>query len=117
MDTRSKILDRAGAVELARKHPRLRVVTGYFDVLLAEHVRELRKLAEGVVLVAAIAEPPQPILAARARAEMAAALEMVDYVIAEDVLPFVADADVVDWRAADGRRCQELIDHVRKRHE
>jgi hypothetical protein len=49
MDTRNKIIppDRAAllAGELRDRGAAVRVVTGYFDVLVADHVRRLREIA------------------------------------------------------------------------
>lgn len=57
-------------------------VSGYFDPLLAAHVRRLEELRqEHVGLVAVIADPAQPVLPSRARAELAAALACVDWVV------------------------------------
>lgn len=50
--------------------------------MLAGHARRLNEIAEpGGVLVAVVTEPARPILAARARAELVAALQIVDYVV------------------------------------
>src|SRR5690348_1017409 len=86
MDTREKIVtpERAAALagQLRTKGSALKVVTGYFDVLLAEHVRRMRELADGTAsLFVVVLDPPQPVLAARARAELVAALAVVDYVV------------------------------------
>jgi len=57
-------------------------VTGHFDPLLAEHVRLLsRHSSPNRVLVVEITDPARPLLAQRARAELVAALAMVDYVV------------------------------------
>lgn len=57
-------------------------VTGFFDPLLAEHVRRLSRCAKaGQPLVVEISEPDNPLLPQRARAELVAALSMVDYVV------------------------------------
>jgi bifunctional ADP-heptose synthase (sugar kinase/adenylyltransferase) len=81
LDTRTKI------VPLLELHERLqdrptRWVSGYFDPLLAEHVRKLIEQREpGRLLVVEVTNPAQPLLAQRARAELVAALAMVDYVV------------------------------------
>jgi bifunctional ADP-heptose synthase (sugar kinase/adenylyltransferase) len=57
-------------------------VSGHFDPLLAEHVRRLREhLAPGRLLIVEITNSDKPLLAQRARAELVAALTMVDYVV------------------------------------
>jgi bifunctional ADP-heptose synthase (sugar kinase/adenylyltransferase) len=81
LDTRLKII--------SAKEARLRLgdkpaqwVTGHFDPLLAEHVRRLRECsARDRLLVVEITNPARPLLPQRARAELAAALAMVDYVV------------------------------------
>jgi len=85
VDTRQKILswqEAAGRIEqqLAGAPP-LRLVTGHFDPLLAAHARALEEIAAadgrpGVI----ITEPPNPLLAAEARAELVAALAAVEWV-------------------------------------
>jgi len=91
-------------------------VTGYFDPLLAAHAERLAELkAEGRPLIAAIADPENPILPARARAELVAGLAVVDYV--------VESADGLDsgitpnfrLEEEDRARLEELIEHVHAR--
>ncbi len=58
------------------------LLRGNFDPMLAAHARCVAEMKpEGAVLVALLAEPEKPLMAARARAELAAALGMVDYVV------------------------------------
>jgi bifunctional ADP-heptose synthase (sugar kinase/adenylyltransferase) len=81
LDTRSKI------IPLHEIHERLQRqtahwISGHFDPLLAEHVRLLREAREpGSLLVVEITNPERPLLSQRARAELVAALSMVDYVV------------------------------------
>src|SRR5579872_4843102 len=89
MDTRNKIIGleqaRALVLESSINQDHLKIVTGYFDVLLAEHVRRLREIADGASrLLVVVLDPPDPVLAARGRAELVAALDMVDYVVPAD---------------------------------
>ena len=57
------------------------MVSGYFDPMLASHARRLAQLKRaGSPLLVLIADPGQAILPARARAELVAALRVVDYV-------------------------------------
>jgi bifunctional ADP-heptose synthase (sugar kinase/adenylyltransferase) len=81
LDTRSKIVP----LEQARKQLRDKSaswVGGDFDPLLAEHVRRLREqVAPGRLLIVEITNPARPLLSQQARAELVAALTMVDYVV------------------------------------
>jgi hypothetical protein len=80
LDTRGKILDGA-ALEPFLLAPGARVAIGHFDPLLASHARRLASARDGAAsLVVLVADPPDPLLDARARAELVAALEAVDRV-------------------------------------
>ena len=91
MDTRSKILDPSSTLQRLSEHdhPAVLIARGSFDILRAEHCRRLaREKAKSeklVVLVANEAEDagtPRPtVLDARTRAELVAALQVVDYVV------------------------------------
>jgi bifunctional ADP-heptose synthase (sugar kinase/adenylyltransferase) len=108
LDTRSKIisLEQARAQELAKSAC---WVAGYFDPLLAEHVRKLREyVAPDRLLIVEVTNPDRPLLAQRARAELVAALAMVDYVVlgnGTSALPGI-----------DGSVTQRFIEDVRRRH-
>jgi bifunctional ADP-heptose synthase (sugar kinase/adenylyltransferase) len=122
LDTRSKILTLEAARAL--QVPRLTVVTGYFDLMRAAHICELetvrRRTGAGAML-AAVLPWDDAVLSQRARAEMTAALRMLDYVVAIDrsdlssLIEALRPADVVHLDAADARRNRELIDHVHRR--
>jgi bifunctional ADP-heptose synthase (sugar kinase/adenylyltransferase) len=126
-DTRNKIIDMARARQIAgeirSKGSRLILVTGYFDVLVVDHLRRLKELAhDDGKLMAVVLDPPESLLTPRARAELVAALAMVDYVVlagqndpGELLAECPADA-IVREEAADLRRRQELTAHVRRRH-
>ena len=124
MDTRIKIITLEAAAALAGRRPPALLVTGYFDVLLAAHVRELARVRaahpDGVLLVA-LTTPAVPVLDLRARAEMVAALAMVDYVVSlEDqqmpgLLGAFPAARTVRLEAAHEQRMRELIQHVHRR--
>jgi rfaE bifunctional protein nucleotidyltransferase chain/domain len=83
-------------VQLRRTGRRISFANGCFDVLHAGHIRYLQAARQqGDVLVvginsdrsvAALKGPGRPLLPARARAELVAALEPVDYVIIFDEL-------------------------------
>lgn len=114
----------AAALEIARTMQvsgmPVTVVSGYFDPLLAGHARRLAEIAApGGFLMAVVTEPERPILPARARAELVAALAVVDYVVsAEDGAELLAQlpADrVFREEAADLRRAQELVARVHQR--
>ena len=86
MDTRDKIVAPADAPALARERraagERVALVSGFFDPLLAAHALRLREIAQASqALFVAIEDPPQPLLEARARAELVAGLRVVDYVV------------------------------------
>lgn len=127
MDTRIKILDPAETLAIARRlrdeGKTLKAVVGCFDPVLAGHARRLGDVRdESAVLVAVVVDPPRPILAARARAELVAALAVVDYVVVpgdapvDDFLAGLEAAEVVRSEAADQEITEGLIHHVRSRH-
>ena len=79
MDTRTKIVPIEEVARLAESGAT--VVSGYFDPLLASHAGRLQDLKRsGVPLVVLIADKDDAILPARARAELVAGLQVVDYV-------------------------------------
>ena len=121
MDTRSKILTLEAALQLP---PPLTVVTGYFDVLRAAHVRDLqeaRGLDPGRRLLVVVLPGAETLLDQRARAELVAALRVVDYVVtAEDrdldrLIAAIPPSHLVRLEAADERRSRQLMEHVRSR--
>jgi bifunctional ADP-heptose synthase (sugar kinase/adenylyltransferase) len=98
------------------------VVTGHFDPLLARHARRLNEIAEpGGVLVTVVTESARPILEAKARAELVAALEMVDYVVVaegpalEELLGGLQADRIFREEAADQRRAQDLIAQIHRK--
>ena len=121
MDTRAKIIDLASAARLRRLGGRLKVVTGYFDVLTPDLVRRLRSLSDGGRLIAVVLDPPNPLLPSRARAELAASLSMIDYVLLlpdvglERALEEIRPDAVVREDIAAGKRSHALIEHVHQR--
>jgi bifunctional ADP-heptose synthase (sugar kinase/adenylyltransferase) len=105
LDTRTKIIPLQELEERLRSHA-AQCVSGHFDPLLAEHVRRLEEAREpGRLLVVEITNPAQPLLAQRARAELVAALAMVDYVVLGDGKP-----------SADAGMRERFIEHVLERH-
>ena len=106
MDTRSKIVTLEQAQERAGNRP-TRWVSGHFDPLLAEHVRHLRQsTSPGHLLIVKVTNPAQPLLSQRARAELVAALSMVDYVVLGDGELHSADASITE----------RFVEHVLRRH-
>ena len=119
MDTRSKIVDSRRMAAIAggirARGGRIRIVRGPFDVLVAAHVRRLRGLAGGgATLVVEIEEPAEPLLTARARAELVAALDPVDYVVLGRGEAGQGD-EIVEEGADHERSFRELVRHVHER--
>ncbi len=84
-------------------------VSGHFDPVLAEHVRRLREHARpGELLIVEVTDPETPLLPQRARAELVAALAMVDYV----VLANGSSANAI----VDAGVTTAFIEHVLRRH-
>jgi hypothetical protein len=109
LDTRAKILTAAEAREKL-KNPPVRWISGHFDPLLAEHTRRLiSSAAPGKLLVVEIIEPLQPLLSQRARAELVAALAVVDYAVLSDRN---ASNDPIDTAIT-----EQFIQHVLSRHQ
>ena len=125
MDTREKIveLDRAAeiAATLRSRGARVRLFAGHFDVLTPELVRRLRALTGAGTLIAAVFDPVRPLLPSRARAELAAALSMIDYVVLppgcglDHVIAEIQPDEVIHAEAADVQGSQALIEYVHRR--
>jgi bifunctional ADP-heptose synthase (sugar kinase/adenylyltransferase) len=114
VDTRTKIVAAAEAARIARAGAT--VVTGYFDPLLAAHAERLAGLKrEGLPLLIAIADPENPILPSRARAELVAGLAVVDYVAesADGLTPGLTQTCRLEQE--DQARLEDLIEHVHSR--
>jgi glycerol-3-phosphate cytidylyltransferase-like family protein len=123
MDTRNKILTPAAALALSPARP-LVVVKGYFDVLRAAHARELdeiRRRTSAATLLALVLPLDDALLPLAARAELVAALRMVDYVLPGDagesnrLVSSLGPAETVSLEDADMRRARQLIEHVHRR--
>jgi bifunctional ADP-heptose synthase (sugar kinase/adenylyltransferase) len=109
LDTRSKIIASEQVSEKLAARPS-RWLTGSFDPLLAEHVRRLRQYATpGQLLVVEITNPAKPLLPQRARAELVAALAIVDFVVLKNDAATSQTAD-------DASITERFIDHVLRRH-
>jgi len=84
-------------------------VAGYFDPLLAEHARRLNEhVAPGRLLIVEVMNPARPLLAQRARAELVAALAMVDYVVRGNA--------TVTSPGIDAGVTERFIENVMRRH-
>jgi bifunctional ADP-heptose synthase (sugar kinase/adenylyltransferase) len=123
VDTRTKILTPAALAALDAPQP-LVAVTGRFDILRTGLARELAAARErtGAKSLLAVVRPFEGELAPiEARAELAAALRLVDYVfIAENEdLASLADAvhamETIDLEPGDAERTRKLIEHVHSR--
>ena len=97
MDTRTKIVPLDEIEERLHNRACTRV-SGHFDPLLAENVRRLSAAREpGRLLVVEVTNPERPLLSQRARAELVAALEIVDYVALSDAgTPAALDAGITE---------------------
>ena len=87
-----------------------RWVSGHFDPMLAEHVRRLVEAREpGRLLVVEVTNPAKPLLGQRARAELVAALSMVDFVV-------LGDGEAGGAAPMDAEIKERFIEHVLERH-
>ena len=117
MDTRNKIL----TLDAARQLPRgtLTLVTGYFDAMRAIDVRDLAGLDRP--LAAAVLPLEGELMPQRARAEMVAALRVIDYVLTPNerdldaLFECLAPRTLVRLEALHTARIRELIQHVHGR--
>jgi bifunctional ADP-heptose synthase (sugar kinase/adenylyltransferase) len=105
LDTRTKIVP-LHDIEERLESRAASWTSGHFDPLLAEHVRRLAQARKpDRLLVVEVTNPLQPLLAQRARAELVAALSIVDFVVLSDGEANV-DADITE----------HFIEHVLERH-
>jgi glycerol-3-phosphate cytidylyltransferase-like family protein len=110
LDTRTKIVEGDEAAKLAAAGAF--VVSGYFDPLLASHARRLAALKhDGKPMLVLVATPENPILPARARAELVASLGIVDHVA--ELAPGITLH--VNLEMEDEVRLEKLIEHVHSR--
>jgi bifunctional ADP-heptose synthase (sugar kinase/adenylyltransferase) len=118
VDTRTKILTAAAARQIA---PPVAMATGFFDVLRAEHIRELGAIKHGGVLLVVVLPLAEELLGQRSRAELVAGLRMVDYVVAADhgdvdaLIDALKPVRLARLEVADERRARQLMDHVQRR--
>jgi len=123
VDTRAKIL----SLEEVRylDTPGLVLVASTFDLLRASFIEELQAIRQRMrtgLLVAAVLPSEEAFLSQPARVKMAAALRVIDYVVAiesgdlEPLIAALAPVEVACLEASDARRNRELIEHVRRQH-
>lgn len=125
-DTRGKILtlDQARTIAGDQRlsgQPPIAFVT-HLNVPRASHVRKLEELAAGGTgkLFLILTDPEVPLASLTARAEVAAALRVVDYVVpssegAEPALAAINPGLTIRDEEEDRGRTRQLIDHVRSR--
>jgi bifunctional ADP-heptose synthase (sugar kinase/adenylyltransferase) len=117
MDTRRKILTLDAALRLPRSE--FTVAAGYFDALRAAHIRDLATLPRPVLAV--VLPLAGELLPQRARAEMTAALRVIDYVVIADnkdldaLVEALAPRELVRLETRDAALVQQLIEHVHRR--
>ena len=119
MDTRAKIV---GTGDIAAVSGRLRLATGWFDVLSSEHGRLLGSTkAEGETLAVLVyedsADRPAPMTASD-RAQMVAALECVDFVCVCDASragSFIAEVGTAAVMDVDAEQQRDLVHDVLER--
>jgi len=128
VDTRSKIISTEAAVEIARRLKarggKLTVVTGTFDVLVLAHARHLSLARNGGrgALMVVLLPAADPLLPLAARAELVAALSMVDYVVTPaeaeigQFLQRLEPDQLISRQTADAEERLRLIEHVQRRH-
>ncbi len=106
LDTRNKIVTYERALECTGRETIW--VSGHFDPLLAEHVRNLAGMAvPGRRLAVVVTDPPDPLLPLESRARLVAALACVDVVVARGKAPAEPDA-------ADLRIREQFVERVRR---
>lgn len=120
MNTREKIVPAS-----ALRGRQFALVTAYFDPLLAWHAERLAALRTDADILAACVLPlADELLPQRARAELAAALRVIDYVLispgpdsgsAEELIRTLQPAQLFHLEQEDLGRRSELIADVRSR--
>jgi bifunctional ADP-heptose synthase (sugar kinase/adenylyltransferase) len=127
VDTRKKILDAATAHRYAASGNLSRVVAvaAPFDGLAAPPVRRLRHIRQrhpDATLVVVLTGVPEPLLSWQARAELAAGLRDVDFVVVpeqgewEKTVTALAPQAVYREHAAQEQERAALMARVRERH-
>ena len=123
MDTRTKILN-PGSLDARQPLRPLLLVTGYFDILRAElalELEEARRRTQAQTLVVLVQPWAGETLPQAARAEMAAALRVVDYVLIaekedlDSLTGSLQPIETIRLEEADAPRARQLIEHVHRR--
>lgn len=123
MDTRRKIVTPALALDAARElraaGKPITLISGYFDVLQPALIRQIA--AASRPLFALVLDPPAPLLAEQARTELAAALQVIDYVIysssqSADFIASLAPDQHIRAEEEHLATREHLIRHVLERH-
>ncbi len=115
MDTRSKILSLEAAAGLQGP---LTLASGYFDVLRAEHARELGAAQRPLLVV--VLRHAGELLDASARVELVAALRVVDYVVTTNddglngLIGQLQPAGILRLEAADLGRTARVIEDAQR---
>jgi glycerol-3-phosphate cytidylyltransferase-like family protein len=87
------------------------LVLGTFDPVTAEHAERLAALGDN--LTVAVLESPEPLMPARARAELVAALRCVKQVVLGDPRPGIEAARVIDETAEHAAARDRLVERIR----
>jgi hypothetical protein len=116
LDTRLKIL---APEQVLASLKGCRVFVAYFDIVSVALVRRLANIGRPVVAV--VLDPLNPVLPARTRAELAAALACVEAVVplAGDPRAFLQELEpdnIVHWEREDAQRTSSLVEHVQSLH-
>jgi bifunctional ADP-heptose synthase (sugar kinase/adenylyltransferase) len=123
MDTRTRIVASEAVAQALAGRP-CQVVTGHFEVLQAHHVdglAELRRRHADAALVAVVIPYPGELVSPRARAEVLAALAVIDFVVIgagsgpETWLAGLRPVAVTHWEEADRARIRRLMEDVQRR--
>lgn len=114
LDTRNKIV---AAGRDATEFSGGLMIAAYLDPMVHTHAARLRELAaEHGLLTICLCDPPDPLLPAAARAELAAACRDVAHVVVgEEAL--ASAGRVIDIRPGDLNRRADLMRHVYSRQD
>jgi hypothetical protein len=122
VNTREKILSLDQARTAAAGIPVTAFVT-HLEVVRADHIRAMETAAAASApgkLFLVLTDPPSPLVALEDRAEVAAGLRMVDYVVPaaagrEQALDAICPRRIIEDEEEDCGRTRRLIEHVRSR--
>ena len=123
MDTRTKIVTPAEVTALELPRPLL-LIAGAFDILRADLARalaEARQRTQAAALMVVILPVAGELAPPAARAEMAAALRVVDYVLLagdehlENLAASLQPIEIIHLEESDAQRTRQLIEHVQQR--